>query len=407
MQIVPSKQDDQPGGTQRGARRVSRWVVGVLLAWVIADLGSRLLPLHWFHVLPEHEATRHPGRFYPFIPNLRIHYAPWIGETATTGNLSPEETRAPIEFSTDGLGFRLTPGVPTEGKVDLLLFAGASFAYGGGLSDGETFPAEVTRQTGQRMYNGGHFFWDPIGLDALDWLLGKLGNQRPAVVLLEWEDSDHEISQLEGLPWRMDRPGRALLGPQRYHQFREDVQYFRRYANALTFLSPLEILCVRLDKRLEDDRILPNPYSAKVVVKQLPDRKRILFLKEEVERATLPIPDEFVRHQADYFDYYARRLAERHLKSYVILIPNKYTLYGRFLGGELPRRRYIDRLEQALKDRRVDVLNGLAVLDTHAAAEVASGQTSFYLDDHHWSAQGVRLISEAFAEKLKRDHAIQ
>jgi SGNH hydrolase-like domain, acetyltransferase AlgX len=409
MQTVPPKRTDPlpSSAYQRAAAGLSRWIVAALVIWLIADMALRLLPLHWLHVLPEHEATRRPGRFYPFIPNLSIRYEPWIGETATTGNLPPDETRGPIEFSTDRLGFRQTPDVPPEGKVDLLLFAGASFAYGGGLSDGETFPAEVTRQTGLRMYNGGHFFWDPMGLDALEWLTKKLGSQRPVIVLLEWEQFDHQITQLEGLPWRLDRPGQALLGVPRYRQWRDDIQYARRYANALTFVSPLEILSVRFYKKIYNDRVLPNHYREAVIERQLPGGKRILFLKDEFERATRPVNNEYVQQQADYFSYYAQRLAERHLKTCVILIPNKYTLYGPLTGGRLPEHRYLDRLEQALSDRHIPVLNGLSVLEPGVANEVRSGQMSFYRDDHHWTARGVRTIAAAFARKLKEDHALQ
>ena len=251
-------------------------------------------PVGWLHVLPEHVATRRPGKFYPFIPNLKIHYDPWIGETATTGNLPPEETRPPVDFSTDSLGFRLTPGVPPDSKVDLLLFAGASFAYGGGLSDDETFPSVVTRQSGLHMYNGGHFYWDFQGLDALDWLVEHLNHQHPAVVLLEWEQAEHEISNLVGLPWKVDRPGAAILGADRYHRLRNDVQYSRIYLTALTFVSPLEVLSIRAFKSLCNDRILPNRYSHAVVEKQLPCGRRILFLKEEVDRTLHPPDDRYV-----------------------------------------------------------------------------------------------------------------
>jgi hypothetical protein len=373
----------------------------MLAVWLLLDVVPRFFPVGWLHIIPEHVATRRPGKFYPFIPNLKIHYDPWIGETATTGNLPPEETRPPLDFTTDSLGFRLTPGVPPDGKVDLLLFAGNSFAYGGGLSDDETFPSVVTRQSGLRTYNGGHFFWDLQGLDALDWLLGQLGHQHPAVVLLEWEQAGHEISNLVGLPWKIDRPGKAILGPERYQRLRTNVQYSRIYLSAFWFISPLEVLSVRTFKSLCDDRILPNRYRQAVVPKQLPDGKRILFLKDEVELTLHPPDDAYISRRAAYFDFYSRELAKRGLQVYVILIPNRYTLYGPLVDNYRPTGpRYLDKLEAALRDKKVPVMNTLPLLESRAAEDVVTGNLPYYREDHHWSAEGVRRIAAAFIEKL-------
>jgi hypothetical protein len=382
--------------------RTSRWIVAVLCVWLVTDVLSRALPLEWLNILPEHIATRRPGMYAPFIPNLRLHYDPWVGETALTGNLSPTETRSPVEFSTDSLGFRLTPGVPPNGKADLLLSSGASFAYGGGLSDDETFASVVSRESGLRMYNGGHFFWDLQGLDALDWLLGKLNHQHPALVLLEWEQAEHEISNLVGLPWKTDRAGMALLGTDRYQQVRRDVQYARVYLNAVLNISPLEVLSIRAFKSLCNDQILPNRYRQAVVERAMPNGKRILFLRDEVVRTLHPPDNRYVQRRAEYFDFYARELAKRNLQVYVILIPNRYTLYGPLLDNYRPSEpRYLDRLEAALKEKHVPVLNTLPMLESHAREDIAAGNMSFYREDHHWSAEGVRRVAGAFVQKLK------
>ena len=75
--------------------RFAPLIVGLLVAWFVVDFGGRFLPVDWLHVLPEHIATRRPGRYSPFIPNLSLRYDPWVGETAMTGNLRPQETRPP------------------------------------------------------------------------------------------------------------------------------------------------------------------------------------------------------------------------------------------------------------------------------------------------------------------------
>ena len=43
--------------------RLTRLAVSLLVLWALLDIGGRLLPVDWLHVLPEHIATRRPGRY--------------------------------------------------------------------------------------------------------------------------------------------------------------------------------------------------------------------------------------------------------------------------------------------------------------------------------------------------------
>ena len=393
------------------AVRLTPILTYLLVAWFVADVGGRLLPVEWLHILPEHVATRSPGRYSPFIPNLNFLNDSWTGETAMTGNLKPTETRPAVHFSTDAWGYRATPGVPPGAKFDLILHDGASFAYGGGLSDNETLPAVVSSTTGLKMYNGGHFFWDPPGVQCLDDLLAKTEGQKPTVVLLEWEQFDHDLAQLDGRPWRLDGPGKALLGAERYTQLRGDLQFAKRYLNAVWNISPLEVLSIRLFKSLSNDVILPNRYRQAVEARTLPGGQRILFLTDEVRRTMHPPTEKDVLARAQYFSHYQQLLAARKLDLYVVLLPNKYTLYGTLIDGVSPpiEPPYLDRLEIAISKTGVKVVNMLPELRRQAAAELASGELSYYREDHHWSPRGVRAVAAALAARYSREspHVIQ
>jgi hypothetical protein len=398
----PTQELQHRASTETGVH-VTHWIVSCLALWILLDLGGRFMPVEWLHILPEHIATRRPPLHAPFIPNLSIHYDPWVGETAMKGNLTPTETRPAVQFSTDNLGFRLTPGVSARDKVDVLLTSGASFSYGGGLSDTETFSAVFRRETGLKTYNGGRFFWDLQTFDELDWLLARLGNRHPAVFLIYWEDLDFHRSQLDGLHWPTDRPGERVLGKIRYHQIRTAVQDAKRAFTAFWNISPLEVLSIRFYKALANGRILPNRYERSVEQRTLPDGRRLLLLDEETAQVLHPPGPAIVNQRADYFEYYKQSLTLRGCDMFVILLPNKYTLYGPALDRErdwspLP---YIDRLEDELVRRGIPVLNGLTVLRPFVAADLASGQLSFYREDHHWSPLGVRRISAAAARSFK------
>ncbi len=397
------KRIDEPRGESKAPVQFGRWTVMCLAIWIAVDVGGRLAPVGWLHILPEHEATRRPPLHAPFQSRLSILDKQWIGETAVTGNLPPTETRRPLRFSTDSLGFRLTPGVSPDDPMNLLLAGGSSFAYGGGLSDEETLPAVFTKSTGMKMYNGGRFFWDLQTIRELDWLLARLGNHRPAVVLLYWEQLELARSQLDGLHWRTDAAGESLFGKDRYTFLRGSLQIGKREMWAWWNISPLEILCIRLLKAVGNDRLLPNRYKAAVEERRLPGGQRILFLREEVTRVTSPPAQETVARHGDYFSYYRDVLKQRGCDLYVVLVPNKYTLYGPLLewrSGPGPEP-YLNRLETELHRRNISVVNGLTVLKPYAGADLASGELSFYREDHHWSPLGVRRISAALAEEVR------
>ena len=403
--MQPSAEATCETRTEQRSRSVSitRWIVICLAVWICAGIGGFFVPVGWLHVLPEHEATRRPPLRAPFQPNLAITYYPWIGETALKGNLPPTEKRPPLKFSTDPLGFRLTPGVSYQDHVDFLLAEGASFAYGGGLSDDETLPVVFTRATGLKMYNGGRYFWDLQTIDELDWLLARLGNRHPAVVLLYWEQFEHTRSQLDGLPWPTDRVLEKLIGKRGNETFRDALKSGRRELAAFTSISPIEVLSIRFFKLLSNDRVLPNRYRSTIEERTLPDGAPFLLLDQEVQRVLHPPGQETVLRHGDYFDHYRQILAARGCDMYVVLIPNKYSLYGPLIDGAKasPPAPYLDRLEAGLKRRHIHVVNGLSVLKPFAAADLASGHLSFFREDHHWSLRGVERISAALANEVR------
>ena len=394
--------DDRNISTSYPFRRYLLVLLGLPVLLCFTDIAFRFLPVHWLHVLPEHEATRRPPAHATFIPNLHIHYDPWVGETATTANQKPTETRPAIEFSTDDVGFRLTPGVSVHDKVAAVFANGASFSYGGGLSDDETFPAVFSKKTGLAMYNGGRFFWDGVTLEETDWLLDHLGNPHAAVVLLYWEDQDLAPYQLDGPVSQMDKFGPKILGPQRYSAFKHEYKGAFRQEQAFWFLSPMEICSTRALKFLSNDVILPNAYKDAALKMQLPDGKSILMLKEEVNRVINQPDDAMVERNVAYFVHFQQHLAEHGNAMYVMVMPNKYTLYGPLLHapGAAVALPYVDRVEASMNAKGIKTLNVLHLLQPYVEADVTKDQMSYYREDHHWTPLGVRRIVDAFAAKF-------
>ncbi len=384
--------------------RLTRVLVGLLIVWAVLDVVGRFGPVAWLDILPELVATRRPGKYYPFIPNMSLTENPWVGETAVKGNDPPRETRPPVVFSTDSLGFRLTPEVPPTKDVDLILFSGASYAYGGGLSDDQTFASVFTRKTGQRMYNGGHFWWDPMNLESLDWLLDHLKGPRSAVIMLIWENTEFQPAHLAGTNWPLARLARPLVGAERNKELAGDYEYTRRYLNAVWNISPLEVLSIRAFKKLSNGVILPNIYQEAAVDQTLPNGQDILYLPEEIDHVLKPVNESEVERNAEYFEGVAKHLAARNVQMYVIIIPNKYRLYQPWTdpSKDGKQNNYVDQLQEALERHGVNVYNTLPMLRAAAPQDVADGTLSFYREDHHWSPHGVDRVADGFAQYLSQ-----
>lgn len=392
-------------------RPPSRWSVGTLIpltivAWAALDLGLRFVPMGWLNLYPYQIATRHPGRYSPFGPNLRLRQERPIGELALMANLAPTETRGPIRFTTDALGFRATPSAPPGKNVRILLMEGDSFTFGAGLSDDETFPELLSRGLNASAYNAGRFYTDPERLTELDWLLARLprGPLTVVYVLLEPFDLDLDRRYDGGA---IDRLGARTLGAA-YFEAKDELRYLRRWWQLWWGVSPLKILATRAWKTLCDDRILPNEYRKNVEERRLPDGRRFLLEHKNVERYLKPPDPGAVRKTAAYLAWLRDEVRARDADFWVLLVPEGVSVYGPWLlGKELPQVAeglpYFDYLERELSRRRLKVVNGLAVLRKSAAREIETGELSYYREDHHWNPNGVRKISEALAGALRAD----
>lgn len=388
-----------PAASQRGW--LGRIAMATFFGWIALHLALCLVPLRWFHVFPV-QAARRPTGLKPFIPSLTIHDEKPVGELAVTANLDPLERRHPVTFTTDEIGFRATPGGVAGRPPRIMVFEGDSFTFGAGLDQSETLPARLAGRLSTGVYNAGRFADEPEEAKQFRWLRDRLGMSRPVVVYAFIERTD---------PWHR-RAGRAaatlhrLLGSDNYSTGKEIFSLVNFY-NPWNYRAPLKILATRWYKSLLNDRLLPNEYKHRLEIRQLADGRRILLEPHDIDRYRNP-PDEGKLEAAASF------LAEQHewlekegASVLFLLIPERYTVYGPYIPGETlvhaPGTAYLDRLEKALTARGFPVVNGLEVLRSSAARDMAEGRLSYHLEDHHWNRQGVDRISQAVAERLKEE----
>lgn len=121
----------------------------------------------------------------------------------------------------------------------------------------------------------------------------------------------------------------------------------------------------------------------------------MLFLPDDVHSSEFE-RDE--RQAARYFRWLAGELQNENLTLLVLLVPNKYTIYRSLLANPPPRAPdgapFLVRLEQAVRETGVAVVNLTDCLCRKSAEDFERGEYSYFLDDSHWNARGVSYAAE-------------
>jgi hypothetical protein len=385
---------------------LGRLIPLTLLVWAALDILPRFFPLEWLQINPFQLAARVPGRYAPFAPNLSIDFRQYVGELSLMANLPPTETRPPLRFTTDNLGFRVTPAAGLYGKPQIVLMEGDSFTFGAALSDEETFSTGLSRELGVNVYNGGRYFTDPERLKEMDWLFAKLQMEgRPTVIYVMLETFELSLARELGEK-PVDRVGKRILGVNLYTSLKEEYRFLSRLNTLWWPVSPLRVVSRRLYKSISNDRILPNPYKASVGIRYLPGGQQFLFEPRYLDRYLNPPDDRAATDSAEYLAWLGDQFAERNMDFWVLLVPESISVYAPWLLLESERpvkwqAHYLDRLEAELQKRKLKTCNTLPHLSRYAAEDIRTGELSYYREDHHWNPKGVRMVSEAMAQALR------
>jgi hypothetical protein len=168
--------------------------------------------------------------------------------------------------------------------------------------------------------------------------------------------------------------------------------------------SPAILLAAHAKRAVENDNLLTNGYRKNVVSFPLPDGKRMLVTKGDLERDVSDPDDKTVRERAEYVAWWSEHLARRGTRMIVLLVPEKIAVYGPALGVKLPQDHYLTRFERELAARGIRVVNGLPLLRATAESDLASGQLAYLREDMHWTALGVQRLARATAAAVRTDY---
>jgi hypothetical protein len=390
-------------------RTLGRLAPAVLAAWFVTDAGLRFVSPTRLWVNPIGAALRAPRAYVSFEPDYSASTTNYVGDAVAEVNGRQTEYRPPVRFSTDGLGFRRNPYVTPDEPYEVLQLGGASFGFGGALSDEETLPAAITRASGLRVYNGGMWPQDRLSPGLLDHLLARLAGRPRAALFLVVEHEQLQVPQARGRT--RDAIVRAFPPLAPAARVASDLtaaafEAMRRWDRWVEY-SPIQIASEKLSRLLSNDRVLPNEYARGTRTLTLPDGRPMYIRRYELgpiarERSPADVPGA-----AEYLTWWRDSLAARGIVTHVLLVPSRYTVYGPLLEREPERlaaigrvAAYIDSLDATLRARGIGTINAHHIFRRRAAEELRTGELSFYREDNHWNPSGVEIVARAVADSL-------
>lgn len=365
---------------------IGRVVPLVIASVLTVDVGARFLPLDVLCFQAWECMTRYQEPGSIFEANRRFESGRTHGNLSNMGNLPQRREYRPQLFTTDARGFRNPPGA--EQVVPDGIVVGDSFVAGYGISDAETFPAQLSAATGRRFYNAGGPY---AFLQTVRMLKARLGFAGGPVIVV-WTESEPvaQLTNAEAVAREGDARTRLLTsvaGP--------NAESLRSLVRGWWYTSPVKIVAEKAFLSIANDRILPNVYRSRVVERRLQTGEPILFYPLDVEgfhtrRATGEAQAFLVE--------LASALSSDGMTPIVLLAPSKYTVYYRLLAGDQPPPgdtvHPLAALEAGLRRRGIRALDLTERFQDQARRDLEQGTYLYWLDDTHWNANGVAVAAD-------------
>jgi hypothetical protein len=368
------------------------WTIGrllprLMLLLLLVDLILRFLPLDPLTFRAWEAMLRHyPNAVGPFIPNKHYHRDNSYGGVAAIGNLPDSRHYHSVDFTTDVFGFHNPPELSRGSPIGIVI--GDSFAVGSELPEDQSLSAQLSRRTGRFFYDAGAP--QPLHLRSLEAIAQRLGLSH-GLIIFEFLES----RALQDPPATTPDGGRDAA--QSFFFRALGQEWADRLGTPLNELhsSPMQALSAKLEKKIQDNKFLPNSYAPFVIQERLRNGQPILFLP--VEFKSPADPRKAAARWADYFAWYSFKLRLQGLDLVVLLVPNRSTIYAPLLVQ--PRDVSASRDTLAYFANALENAGVLTVpLENHfeqrAVALLDQRKYLYFLDDTHWTGIGTALAAE-------------
>jgi hypothetical protein len=387
MSSTESKSDRSDGPK---TRVLGLLIPGLILLFLLLDCLSRFVPLDFFAYRGWEVMSVGRAPTGPFAPH-KHYFNLWAsGDLAAFGCLPKLRQFRREDFTSDAYGYRNSAELSNRGAVDVLL-TGDSFAAGCDVSDEDVLSERLMAISPHVVYNAGGVTSNGT-LAHLPDLIGIAARVKVTHGLVVYEYLERRAQpsvaemQKASFASQSSRPAGQSLAEKLKSKW-EDLQ-----------ISRLRIMANHIERDLHSD---PAPALDRVVLRHLPDGQEMLFLPGEVAQASQQqvrdiAPDVWVWMQAE--------LKKQNLDLLVVLLPNKYTVYGPLLRERIEPGPpyYLDRLETSLQRAGVPVLNLRPLLQAQAKTEWDRGRLIYWKDDSHWNRLGIDFVAEQIVKVWRK-----
>jgi hypothetical protein len=282
-----------------------------------------------------------------------------------------------VDFYTDGLGFRNRRDYAGQSFV---LF-GDSFVVGTANTQDAILSEVLTRSHGIPVYNAGY-----------------PGEIRDYVARLRWVEQRHGgafraiIAVFEGNDFRC-RSSQRIDPEIRWHRIFQYIPSAIRELESYRVLFGLTRRVYHLhlarDRVAEDLSVFVARYG----------EQDVGFLKSYLETAAASEACTW-EEQRELLESVAKRTA------LLVFVPTKYRVYGSLRRGEdelLPPSASAGLMQRLAAELEVPYLDLTPSLVAASEALLARGRYTFWRDDTHWNAAGIRAAADAIAERLRSE----
>jgi hypothetical protein len=365
---------------QNPNRAFSFTFLGLLLTLGVVDsirhgLALNADPRRWEYSPDPEEMPEAAG---PWRENIRLERSTY-GDLSTIGKLLPFRREMVETLSTDSYGFR-NPGVRDGENFDAVIL-GDCFLMG---SDGDLFHRHLEKVSGLRIYNYHHRrIWDFFS-DS------RFASQRPKFLIVERAERGFNSAHFQ---WLMDpRPSSkdTLSGIDR---FKLKLRRWGNVASHSIFMESAQWALATLKYRL--DRRLPG------AIPKIVPALGMLFFHEEVFTHAQTLDERGLPAVLDSLTVLDRICRSRDIRLVVLMVPDKYSIYGRFASGrDAPADRgdiLSPALGAGLRDR------GILFADIFPLFKARGELTAPLLyerDDTRWTSLGKKLAAEEFCRQV-------
>lgn len=372
---------------------ISKIIPGIILFTAVLDFSLRFFPIDWLSYRAWEPLSRYPALNAPFQANSTFQSNHSYGDLVNFSNLPQYKNIRSEKISTDKLGFRKNGSIGENNSTPpQIILAGDSFAISLGVNDNETLASQIEKFSGLRTYNGGGVKLDPAHILSL----AKKLHVSSGTIIYEYLGR-HDLPTVDFLS------NSEKLDPAEPH-WKNKLMTWKEQGETLFHgfagISPLQILVHKLFLRIQNDKIMPNIFSSKVLIFSLINGSPMLFYPLDVE-----LFEKSRKIDLSGFIYLNEELKKNNFDVIFVLVPDKYTVYRPLL--QIPPKEtsdaklYLNRVEVKCKQAGLQVVNLSDFLRDKAKEELQNGKLIYFPDDTHWNAHGIEFAAQKICAYLR------